>query len=233
MIYAAILAGGLGSRMGNGSLPKQFIELGEKPLLVYTVDAFLRCEEIEHIVIAAPKGRLDYAESILAEAFGEEPRISVTPGGRSRLDSLVNSCVALAAQYDLTDTDILLTHDGARPFVSMATIRENIKKMDCYDCVTTAIPSIDTVLYSENGADVDAIPHRNTMFAVQTPQTFRLTELMATIRSLNEEEKESLTDGAKIYLLRGKSVGIAQGASENIKITEPKDLLFAEAFLKA
>lgn len=232
MIYAAILAGGIGSRMQKGSLPKQFLEIGGKPLLIYTVEAFLRCTEIEHIVVAVTKGWLDYAEELLEEAFGDEPRLSVTVGGATRLDSLVHACVALSGRYGITEEDILLTHDGARPFVSADTIRENIKKMECYDCVTTAIPTIDTVLCSENGAKVDAIPRRETILAVQTPQTFRLGELITMIDSLSETEKLMLTDGAKIYLLRGKSVGIARGTSENIKITEQKDLLFAEAFLK-
>lgn len=231
MIYAAILAGGVGSRMQNDSLPKQFMKIGGKPLLAYTVEAFLRCREIEHIVIAVTAGWLDYAEGILAEVFGEELRLSVTVGGGSRLDSLVNACAALVARYDIATEDILLTHDGARPFVSVDTIRENIEKMACYDCVTTAIPSVDTVLCSENGTSAKAIPDRSTMFSVQTPQTFRFGELIAAIDSLSEEERTMLTDGAKIYLLRGKSVGIASGTSENIKITEPRDLLFAEAFL--
>ena len=232
MIYAAILAGGTGSRMQNGPLPKQFIEICGKPLLVYTVEAFLRCDEIDHIVIAVTKGWLDYAEDILNTAFGQNDSITVTVGGTDRLGSMVCACAALSEKFAIGEDDILLTHDGARPFVTEEMIRENIAAMECYDCVTTAIPAIDTILCSENGAEVDAIPERRTMFSVQTPQTFRMTELTDAIASLNEEEKKILTDGAKIYLLKGKKVGIVKGSGENIKVTEPKDIAIAEAIIK-
>ncbi|MBQ1251515.1 MAG: 2-C-methyl-D-erythritol 4-phosphate cytidylyltransferase [Firmicutes bacterium] len=231
MIYAAILAGGVGSRMQNGDLPKQFMEIGGKPILIHTIEAFLRCDAIDHIVVAVTKGWLDYAEDLTERYFGEDERLSVTVGGSDRLGSLVCACAALSAKFAVTEEDILLTHDGARPFVTAETIGENIALMADYDCVTTAVPAIDTILVSENGADVQAIPDRKTMFAVQTPQTFRVTELITAIDSLTEEEKSSLTDGAKIYLLKGKSVGIAKGGAENIKITEPKDIAIGEAIL--
>lgn len=232
MIYAAILAGGVGSRMENGSLPKQFIEMGGKPMLLHTLEPFLRCSEIGHIVIAVTRGWLDYAETLLENAFGEEDRLLVTVGGSDRLDSLVHACAAISARYSIGEEDLLLTHDGARPFVTEEIIRNNIALMDRYDCVTTAVPAIDTVLCSGDGATVDAIPPRQTMFSVQTPQTFRMSELISSIESLRDEEKETLTDGAKIYLLRGKSVGIAMGSSENIKVTEPKDLALAENIIR-
>lgn len=232
MIYAAILAGGIGSRMESGSLPKQFIEIEGKPLIIYTLEPFLRCSEIEHIVVAVTKGWLDYAEELLEACFPGEERLSVTVGGGDRLSSLSNACAALSARYTLTQEDILLTHDGARPFVVESIIRDNIALMAQYDAVTSAVPTIDTILCSEDGDRVCSIPPRQTMFSVQTPQTFRLLELVDTMASLSEDERATLTDGAKIYLLRGKSVGIAMGDAANLKITEPKDLDFAEIMIK-
>lgn len=231
MIYAAILAGGTGSRMKNGTLPKQFIEIAGKPLLIHTVEAFLRCSAVEHIVVAVTKGWLEYAEDLLETAFGETERISVAVGGSDRLGSLVHACAFLADRFGIGDDDILLTHDGARPFVTETVIEENLRLMSQYDCVTTAVPAIDTILCTDDGATVKDIPPRKEMYAVQTPQTFRTAELIAAIDSLSPAEKTVLTDGAKIYLLRGKSVGIAMGAPENIKITEPKDLIFAENYI--
>lgn len=233
MIYAAILAGGIGSRMKSGTTPKQFMEICGKPLLIHTLEPFLRCSEIDHIVIAATRGWLDYTEDLLEEYFGSEERLSVTVGGSDRLESLVNACAALSSRYAVTEADLLLTHDGARPFVTEEMIRKNIALMERYDCVTTAVPAIDTILCSDDGETVKSIPPRQTMFSVQTPQTFRLAELVSAVETLGEEEKASLTDGAKIYLLRGKSVGIAVGASENIKITETKDKALAESLINA
>ena len=233
MIYAAILAGGIGSRMKSGTTPKQFMEICGKPLLIHTLEPFLRCSEIDHIVIAATRGWLDYTEDLLEEYFGSEERLSVTVGGSDRLESLVNACAALSSRYAVTEADLLLTHDGARPFVTEEMIRKNIALMERYDCVTTAVPAIDTILCSDDGETVKSIPPRQTMFSVQTPQTFRLAELVSAVETLGEEEKASLTDGAKIYLLRGKSVGIAVGASKNIKITETKDKALAESLINA
>lgn len=232
MIYAAILAGGTGSRMTGSKIPKQFLELAGKPLLVRTVAAFLRCEEIAHIVVAAAKGWLDETEDILNDAFGEEPRLSVTLGGADRLGSLQNACIFLGDRFGVDPEDMVLTQDGARPFVTSEIIAENIRLMAIYDAVTTAYPVVDTILCSKDGAAVADIPPRKQMYAVQTPQTFRLGELLIALRELSPEERETITDGAKIYLNRGKTVGIAMGSSENIKITEPKDLAVASSILQ-
>ena len=218
MIYAAILAGGIGSRMSGSKIPKQFLELEGKPLLVHTVAAFLRCEAIAHIVVAAAKGWLDETEDILNDAFGEEPRLSVTLGGVDRLG--------------IAPEDMVLTQDGARPFVTPEIIAENIRLMATYDAVTTAYPVVDTILCSKDGTSVADIPLRKQMYAVQTPQTFRLGELLIALEELSPEEKEAITDGAKVYLNRGKTVGIAMGSGENIKITEPKDLAVARSILQ-
>ena len=230
MISALILAGGIGSRMGADK-PKLFLEIGGEPILVHTVRAFLRCPEVELVVVAATKGWLDYTEDILVKAFGEEERFAVTVGGADRLGSLMNACAFLSEKGELTEEDILLTHDGARPFVSRETILDNLEKIRLYDAVTTAVPSVDTILRSENGATVAEIPNRKAMYAMQTPQTFHGAELAALLAAVSEEERQTLTDATKIYLSRGRSVGIAKGTPENIKITERKDILFAEGYL--
>ena len=232
MIYAAILAGGTGSRMTGSKIPKQFLELAGKPLLVHTVAAFLRCEEIAHIVVTAAKGWLDVTEDILNDAFGEEPRLSVTLGGADRLSSMQNACIFLGDRFGIVPEDMVLTQDGARPFVTPEIIAENIRLMATYDAVTTAYSVVDTILCSEDGATVADIPPRKQMYAVQTPQTFRLGELLVALKELSSKERETITDGAKIYLNRGKTVGIAMGSGENIKITEPKDLAVARSILQ-
>ena len=232
MIYAAILAGGIGRRMSGSKMPKQFLELEGKPLLVHTVAAFLHCEAIAHIVVAAAKGWLDETEDILNDAFGEEPRLSVTLGGVDRLGSMQNACIFLGDRFGIAPEDMVLTQDGARPFVTPEMIDANIRLMSAYDAVTTAYPVVDTILCSKDGTSVADIPLRKQMFAVQTPQTFRLGELLIALEELSPEEKEAITDGAKVYLNRGKTVGIAMGSGENIKITEPKDLAVARSILQ-
>lgn len=229
MNYAAILGGGKGTRFG-GSLPKQFSALGDKTVLEYAVTPFYRCADIEGILVVLPKQYLSLGEELLYRAFCDKERIKVTAGGDDRMGSLLNACAFLynkGAQED----DILLTHDAARPFASEAMIADQLAKIADFDCVTAAVPAVDTVLRSENGISAADIPARKTMFAVQTPQTFRFGTLYRELKSLTEAEKEQLTDGCGLFLRRGKSVGLALGDRKNLKITAAEDIAVAEVYL--
>lgn len=231
MIAAVILAAGSGSRMAESPLPKQFLKIEGKPVLVRTVEAFLRSDLVDCVVVAVAKDWLDYGEHLLEEAFGVDAPISVTVGGSSRLQSLMNACAFLSDAFGIAKDDIVLTHDAARPFVTEKVIAENIKLLDSYDGVTTACPAIDTILVSADGKKVDDIPLRKTMFSVQTPQTFHTGELIETIVSLTEAEKSALTDAAKAYLLKNKSVGIVLAETTNLKLTTAADLPLAASLM--
>lgn len=231
MIAAVILAAGSGSRMAGSPLPKQFLEIEGKPVLIRAVEAFFRSELVDHIVVAVAKDWLDYGERLITEAFGEKAPISVTVGGPSRLESLVNACAFLSDAFGSAADDIVLTHDAARPFVTEKVIAENIQALASYDGVTTACPAVDTILVSADGTTVDDIPPRKTMFSVQTPQTFHTEELIATLASLTEAEKSALTDAAKAYLLKKKRVGIVLAAATNLKLTTSADLPLAASLM--
>ena len=233
MICAAILAGGSGSRMAGSGRPKQFLNIEGKPVLVRTVEAFYACTEVDYIVVAVAREWLDHTEGLLATAFGETERILVTVGGADRLNSLTNVCAFIAGHCGVREDDVIVTHDAARPFVTPALIRATIAGLSRFEGVTAAIPVVDTILVSGDGEEVDAIPDRQTMFAVQTPQTFRTAELIAAISSLAGTERVSLTDAAKIYLLKGKSVGIVRGDVSNFKLTMAADLDQAALLVRA
>lgn len=231
MIAAVILAAGSGSRMAGSPLPKQFLQIEGKPVLIRAVEAFLDSALVDRIVIAVHKDWLDYGERLIQEAFGEEAPVFVTVGGSDRLHSLMNACAFLADAFGVTKDDIVLTHDAARPFVSKQIIAENIERLSFYDGVTTAYPVVDTILVSADGKKVDDIPSRKTMFSVQTPQTFRTGELIETLTSLTEAEKSTLTDAAKAYLLKKKSVGIVLGEAANLKLTTTADFYTAASLM--
>ena len=234
MICAAILAGGLGTRLKNKEhLPKQFLPLDGKPMLLRTIAPFYHCREIEKIVVCVTKGRLEYSRELIDGEWPAEDRIAVIEGGGDRLGSLINACSFLSGEKDVPKDSILLTHDGARPFVGEEIIRRNIEAMAVFDCVTTAVPVVDTILTSGDGKHVDDIPNRSSLYAVQTPQTFRLGTLAEAIGSLTKAEKSVLTDAARIFVMRGKSVGIVPGSSDNFKVTETKDLKLADLLQKS
>lgn len=219
MIYAGILAGGKGSRM-NSNIPKQFIELNGKPIIIYTIEKFLNVEEVDKIVISVIEEYIDYTKELISKHLNTD-KVVVIKGGSSRSESLMNVCKYIGQDSN----DIILTHDAARPFVSEKIIRDNIEmiKKEEYDAVGTFIPAIDTIAEFKNGLLAN-IPLRDNLYNVQTPQTFRVNELLNTYNSLTKEEQSILTDATKIYLLKNKKVGLVLGDRNNIKITTDFDL---------
>ena len=219
MIYAGILAGGKGSRM-NSDIPKQFIELDGKPIIIHTIEKFLNVEEIDKIIISVVEEYIDYTKELI-DKFLNTNKVVIIKGGSSRSESLMNVCNYIGN----TSNDIILTHDAARPFVTEKIIKDNIEMMkkENYDAVGTFIPAIDTIAEFKNEI-LSNIPLRDNLYNVQTPQTFRVNELIESYNSLTEEEKSILTDATKIYLLKGKRVGLVLGDRNNIKITTDFDL---------
>lgn len=228
MNYAALLAGGKGTRMG-GDLPKQFRKVCGRPVLVHTAGRFLQCNAIEHIAVAVPEDWLAYTRALLAREFPGETRLSVIAGGENRQSTLKNACAFLKDRFFVKDDDILLTHDAVRPFVTRRVIEENIRAAGQFGAATTAVPSVDTILQSENGETVSGIPDRSVLYQTQTPQTFRIGRLLALTGSLTEEEEKSLTDACGIFMLKGEPVHLVRGDYFNIKLTTPYDMAVAEA----
>lgn len=235
MNYAGILAGGKGTRMGVTERPKQFLRMGEDgtPIIVHTLWTFLRCEAIDAIVIACPQAWLEYTKVLVAENCTpqEQGRIHVITGGKERFDSLACICNFLEVTFGLTDDDILVSHDAVRPFVTQRILEENIELAGKYGCVDTVVPSTDTIVVSQEGAQIDAIPQRSQFYQGQTPQSFRITEYRAAFDALTDEQKATLTDACKVYLLNDKPVHLVMGEYSNIKITTPHDLNVGESIL--
>lgn len=235
MNYAGILAGGKGTRMGVTERPKQFLRMGAsgKPILIHTLEAFLSCADIKAIVIACPQAWLEYTKVLVAENCTpqEQGRIHVIVGGKERFDSLANICDFIEANFGLDEEDILVSHDAVRPFVTERIIAENIQLAAKYGCVDTVVPATDTIVVSEGGEQIDAIPPRSQFYQGQTPQSFRISEYREAFGALTEEQKATLTDACKVYLLNNKPVHLVMGEYHNIKITTPHDLSVGESIL--
>ena len=230
MIFAAIFAGGSGSRMGKTDLPKQFLLLGGKPILVHTVSRFLDVESIDELFVLCPADFIGYTRSVLCEYLGDVP-VQVIAGGSTRNDTLL---CAIRYIYDRCTVDaqtMLITHDAVRPFVTRKMIEDNIAAVRQYGACDTVIPATDTIVHSTDGSFIADIPLRSELYQGQTPQSFRVTELRQTVESLTETETQTLTDACKIYAVRGKQVALVAGAPSNMKITYADDLPLAEAIL--
>lgn len=232
MVFAAIMAGGMGSRMGNTALPKQFLPLGGRPVLIHTLERFLRVAEVDRLFVLCPSDWLVYTEEKIHEYLGDAP-VAVIPGGETRNDTLLCAIRYVYDNFPVDEQTILLTHDAVRPFVTGRMIVENIRAVETDGACDTVIPATDTIVRSTDGDFISEIPLRSELYQGQTPQSFRIAELRRTVESLTAEETEILTDACKIYTVRGKRVRLVLGAPTNMKITYADDLPLAEAILRA
>ena len=231
-IYAIVLAGGHGKRMGNVERPKQFLEIGSKPIIVHTIEKLLIHNKFEKIVVAVPKAWLSHINDVVDKYIvNDKERIVTIQGGEERYDTIMNALEYIDEQFIIDDETIILTHDSVRPFVSRRIIDENIEVAKKYGACDTVIPASDTIVESRDGEYITSIPERKNMYQGQTPQTFKGKKLKNMLEKLTYDEKEKLTDACKILTLNGEVVCLVEGDVSNIKITYPSDLRIANALI--
>jgi len=232
MIFAAILAGGTGTRMGNVEKPKQFLSLGDKPIIVHTIEKFFINDKFEKIIVLCPKQWISHTEDLIKKHIPNHEKIVVIEGGKLRNDTIMNAIDYIENNYSLNDEDIIVTHDSVRPFITHRIIEDNIKYgKECGAC-DTVIPASDTIVESVDGNFISDIPNRENMYQGQTPQSFKISKLKELYNLLSEEEKEILTDACKIFAINNEKVFLVRGEVSNIKITYPHDLKVANSILK-
>lgn len=227
MIIAGIVAGGSGRRMG-GDIPKQFHEFNGKPVIIYTTEAFLSHEGIDCIIIGINPEWADYTKELVKKYFPDKENIFITNGGADRNGTIMNMISFAYKELSCDDTDIILTHDAVRPFVSSEIISESINRMNECEICTATIPETDTVIESADGKTALAFPDRSRMFRVQTPQTFRIGTFGNVYGSLSESERAAATDVCRLYKSNGYTVSLINGDRSNIKLTYPDDYNFAQ-----
>ncbi len=231
MIFAAILAGGIGSRMTKTEKPKQFLDLGSKPIIIHTIEKFHINSKFEKIIVLTPKEWVNYTESLIHKYILDNDNIVVIPGGKVRNDTIMASIDYIEENFDVSDDDIIVTHDSVRPFVTHRIVEENIKAAYKHDACDTVIPATDTIVESMDGKAISNIPNRNFMYQGQTPQSFKVNKLKALYNDLTDEEKDILTDACKIFVIKGEKVALVEGDVTNIKITYNYDLRVANSIL--
>ena len=230
-IFAAILAGGVGTRMQSAEKPKQFLEVGGKPIIIHTIEKFISIENFTRILVLTPEDWVDYTRDLIENYMGTDSGVLVLPGGTDRNETLMCALAYIEEHYKVDADTILVTHDAVRPFVTERIIRENMEAAGLYGACGTAIPATDTIVQSRAGEYMNSIPDRSCMYQQPTPQSFRVTLLKETYALLNEEERKSLTDACKILVLKGVPVYMVMGDPCNIKITYPEDLLLSEVLV--
>ncbi len=224
-IAAVVPAAGKGSRM-NTDISKQYLMLGDKPVLVHTLQALEKCRLIDGIVVVAAQGEIEYCRKIIVEKYNLKKVTGVLPGGDTRQQSVERG-------VDATKSDIVIVHDGARPFLNNRLIEEGIRLLveGEYQGTGCAVPVKDTVKMVDREEVVKETLPREYLRAVQTPQFFCRSVLHRVHKEALAEGTES-TDDLMLLERYGYSVKLFRGSYSNIKITTPVDMALAEIILK-
>lgn len=240
-VFVIVPAAGLGTRMASPSAArarkktpsKQFKELGGVPILVHTLRKFAGCPEVYEIIVALRKDEIGGFRTQLEKQYPEilKKRLQMVEGGEHRQDSVANALRALAADPG----DLVLVHDGVRPFVTPEIIAEVIAAAEKHGAAIAGTPAVDTVKQVERTADgalIKATIPRASVVMAQTPQGFRFDILK---KAFDDAAADGFlgTDEASLIERAGLPVAVVMGSPRNLKITTPGDMELAEFYLKA
>ena len=224
MISVIVAAAGRGSRMKRAE-NKVFLPLLGKPILRYSIEAFLGRSDVAEIVVICAAHETAEMEALVAP-YREQKPVKVVVGGSERQYSVANALRAVSR-----DCELILVHDGARPLVTDEVVQSVIDGAREHRAAIAAVPVKDTIKTVDGQGMVVDTPPRSTLYAVQTPQGFE-SQLLFDAYARAEEDGFLGTDDASLVERLGVRVAVAQGDYQNIKITTPEDLIVGESLLK-
>lgn len=220
MNIAIILSGGCGSRL-HSAIPKQYIKVGNRPIIQYCLETFQQYSGIDKLIIVSNPSWQKYVMGILDHA-----RISKFAGfaaaGSSRQHSIVNGLKV--AQKIASPNSYVIIHDAARPFVTVDTIENCIKTLQVADAVMPVLPVKDTIYLSEDGMKISGLLNRNHLFAGQSPEGFHLERYLLLHENMTEQELGLVRGSSEIAYRHGLKVAFIAGDEHNYKITTQEDL---------
>ena len=219
MVSAIILAGGKGKRMGK-DISKQFILVKNKPIIYYTIKKFSDCKLIDEIILVLPKDEIEYCKKEVLEKYSLKVD-KIIAGGKERQDSVYNGLKALK------NSDIVLIHDGARPFVSEKIILDGIENAKKYGAAAPGVMPKDTIKVKDDFSFSKETLKRESLIAIQTPQVFKKDIIVKCHESVRENNV-SVTDDTMVVEKYGYKVYLYDGDYINIKVTTPEDLILCE-----
>ncbi len=230
MTVAAILAGGSGLRMGTAT-PKQFLEIDGIPVIIRSINAFIKVSEVDICIVSVGEDYVTYTEELIKKHIETDKKIYVIKGGKTRGDTLFG-VLSFMKEIEVLEGSSVLTHDAVRPFITDRIITDNIEAAKKYGACNTAIPAVDTMLISEDGSFISSVPERSKLFHAQTPQSFDAEKLYKLIKKTPADVFEAFTDGCSVFSYYGEKVFLVKGEAYNIKITYPDDIIRAGSIIK-
>ncbi|MCB9775203.1 MAG: 2-C-methyl-D-erythritol 4-phosphate cytidylyltransferase [Nitrospiraceae bacterium] len=224
-VVAVVPAAGLGTRMG-GNTPKQYLTIGNLPLLVYSLQIFQELEEIGEVILSVPAADREYCWRKIVQPFGLEKVTKVVAGGARRQDSVRNGLAAISDR-----PDGVLVHDGVRPFIDQVMVRKVIDCAGKTGAAVVAMPIHDTVKRVDPSGIIQETLKREELWQIQTPQVFRYDWLVEAHQQAQDHQWD-VTDDAALIERMGYPVSVVEGSCFNIKVTKPDDLVFGKAILE-
>lgn len=223
-ISIIIAAAGMSNRMGS-KINKQFLLIDNKPILAHSIEAFNVLDFVDEIIVVSKEEEVDYCKKEIIYRYGFNKVSKIVKGGKERQDSIYNGIISLNPK-----TDIVLTHDGARPFIRKEAIIKGIEGAIQYGACVIGVPLKDTIKVVEEEDLVHHTPNRSLLWAAQTPQCFQV-DLLKEGYEYAISEGIIGTDDSSLVEKKGYPVKMLLGNYDNIKITTPEDLVIAESFL--
>lgn len=227
---ALIIAGGVGARM-HQDIPKQFINVQDKPVIIYTLEVFQSHPNIDAIEVVCLDGWHDILWAY-AKQFGITKLENIVKGGETGQESIRNGLFDLVKRYH-DDDDIVLIHDAIRPLVSADIISDNIRVCRTYGNATTVVPCTSVMLRTGDSVVSEEQIPRDDLKITQTPQTFHINELVEVHKEAVKRNMEPSIASCALYIEMGKKVYLSAGSEKNIKLTTSEDIEIFSALLKS
>lgn len=232
MNYGLILAGGVGQRMRSSGMPKQFLEVFGKPIIIYTLEKFEWCKDIDEIIIVCNAAWIDYLNNLI-KRYDMKKVKAIISGGKDRQDSVLNG-IKYIQNCGAINTDVIVIHDGVRPLVQENILSENIRVATKYGSAMTVRPVIESVVItSTDNAKFNDFKKRDDTYSLTAPQSFKLKILVDAYDEIKEKfTPMPLLDSALVFTYLGNNIHIIKENNQNIKITTPEDYYILKAMLE-
>lgn len=224
-ISAIIPAAGFGLRLG-AKIKKLYLELSGKPILFYTLTVFEKAEFIDEIICAVSPGDINYCLKNIIKKFNFK-KVKLIPGGRTRFHSVQNALKNVSSK-----SDIVVIHDGARPFLKRALLKKSIEAAKKSGGICVAIPVKNTIKMADKKFNIIDSPLRSNLWEAQTPQVFKIKIIKDAYAEATRKNNFKFTDDAAVVEAINKKVKIIEGTESNIKITTKTDLAVARMMLR-
>lgn len=228
MNIAIILSGGIGTRIGK-KIPKQYIEIGGKPIINYCIETFLQNNNIDALVIVVSGEWQEFVENVI-KAQSTNKSIFYAKSGETRQYSIYNALKTMRIN-GFKDDDIIIIHDAARPLISNNLINRCINECNNADGILPVVPVKDTIYFSEDGHKIHSLLNRSYLWAGQAPEAFRFGKYIEIHEKLTHEELLQINGSTEIAFKYGLNCHLIEGDPMNFKITTPEDLSNFESIL--